>query len=153
MLRMLTVFIKRARIAETVRARMRFLVRVYPESLEFTIALAYCFFGFVLLVPYNSYAASHAYDAIATVLSEGELGLTMVLFGVATLFFLIQGSIKIRRVVMFISIFMWFAMTTVLLIGAWTTAAVDYVFAVGSFWAYIRLSLMDKTDGRTTTTK
>lgn len=129
-------------IVAIVLYRIRSIILTRPEPIEFIVGFAFITFGIILLLPYESYQSSHAYELLSKILSEQEAGLLGISIGALVWLILLFGNIYIRRLSMLLSALIWAMLTTTLVASSPTTAGVDYVWALGALWAYLRLLLV-----------
>lgn len=130
-----------------IAGRIQEMLSQSTEWTEALVVFALFVFGFILLIPVDSYSLSKAYAFLAALLPETLAGLLFMALGVIGAIIILCGSIRLRRASMLVSAAIWGLLTGAFIASALTTSAIDVVFMLWAWGAYVRLGTLDKKDG------
>jgi hypothetical protein len=106
------------------------------SKIEFICAISALLWGAWILYPVDSFQSASAYHLMGNIASECVWGMGMTLIGIIQILFIIIGSLKMRKTIAVIGMFIWATIAITFLFGnALSTAASSAIsfFVVNAF--------------------
>ncbi|WP_426455477.1 hypothetical protein ACP26L_36275 (plasmid) [Paenibacillus sp. S-38] len=117
----------------------KFLKKLKP--VEVTLSAISGYWGVMLLLPFDTFATSPAYDKMANLASESNWGIFMLLVSLYILLGMLIGHFRMRRIGLLFSTANWLFVSSMLFMGSpsSTGGGCYFIFAVLSSWAYMKV--------------